>query len=157
MALTLELLNAAALAIETNPPLVIVMQASAQSLASAGFTALTWPSPTEDTYSGWSSGHPTRYTPQVSGIYLVTGSIGFVANATGGRVAQLCQNGVSNVINQASTASAGSTFNSVVQVTSMIPCNGTTDYFELYSDQSSGGALNSVAAVTSMTAFLIHR
>lgn len=157
MALTLELLNAAVVAIEQNPPLLIVSQASAQSLANSGFTALTWPSPGTDTYSGWSSGHPTRYTPTVSGVYLVTGSIGFAANATGGRVAQLCQNGVGNVINQVAGASAGSVFNSVVQVTSMITCNGTGDYFELYSDQLSGGALNSVAGVTTLTAFLIHR
>lgn len=157
MATTLELLNAATLAIEQNPPLLIVSQASTQSLANTGFTAITWPSPSTDTYSGWSSGHPTRYTPTVSGIYLVIGSIGFANNATGGRVAQLCQNGVGNVINQSSAGSASATLNTVTQVTAMIQCNGSTDYWELYSDQNSGGALNSVVGTTSMTAVLIHR
>ncbi len=157
MAATLELLNAATLAIETNPPLLIVSQSSTQPLSSGGFSAITWPSPTNDTYSGWSSGAPTRYTPNVSGIYLVIGSIGFAPNATGGRTAQLCKNGVGNVVNQSSVGNSGASYNTVVQVTSFISCNGTTDYFELYSDQNSGSSLSSVVGNTSLAVVLIHR
>lgn len=156
MATSLEIINAANLQFLLNTPQLQVAQTSAQSLGNSVFTAVTWPSPTVDNYSGWASGTPTRYTPKVAGTYLVVGSIAFAPNATGGRTAQLCKNGVANVIAVSSVGNSTSSFNTVVQVTSFMVCNGTTDYFELYADQNSGGALNSVVTITSLNVQWIH-
>jgi hypothetical protein len=156
MASSLEVLNAANIQFLRNPPLLILAQTSAQALTNGAFVAITWPTPGVDTYAAWSAANPTRITPKVAGTYQVTGSIGWAVNGTGGRTAQLCKNGVANVVNQVSVGNSGSAFNTVVQVTALIACNGTTDYFELYSDQNSGVNLNSVVGVTSLTAQLVH-
>jgi hypothetical protein len=138
-----------------NPPIATLVQTSTQSLASSAATAITWPTPSVDTYSGWASGTPTRYTPQVQGYYLAVGNIGFAnTSSTGARDAQIAKNG-STVINEVSVANAG-TFNSVVGVVSLVFCNGTTDYIELSSNQNSGGAIASVVGRTSFTIMWIH-
>lgn len=156
MASALEILNAANNQFLRNAPLFVANQTGVQSLGNAAFVAVTWPTPVTDTYGGWSAGSPTRYTAKVAGTYLVIGSIGWAANATGGRVAQLSKNGVANVLAQSAIFNAGAGFNTVTQVMDLVAFNGSTDYVELYSDQNSGGALNSVVAVTSMTAQWYH-
>jgi hypothetical protein len=156
MASSLEVLNAANIQFLRNTPLFIASQTGAQSLANGAFTAITWPTPTDDTYTGWSAGSPTKYTAKVAGTYLVIGAIGFAANATGGRIVQLTKNGVGNVVSQSAVTNAGAGFNCVTQVTAMVAFNGSTDYVELYSDQNSGGALNSIVGVTYMMIQWIH-
>jgi hypothetical protein len=139
-----------------NPPIATLAQTSVQALTSSVVTALTWPTPTVDTYSGWASGTPTRYTPQVQGYYLCVGNVGFAANATGARDAQICKNGTGTVINEVAVGNAG-TFNSIVSVTSLVFCNGSSDYLELYADQNSGSSLNTVVGGrTSFTIMWIH-
>ncbi len=137
-----------------GPPLVSYQQSTAQSLASAGFTAVSWPTPVADTYGGYSASTPTRYTPQAPGWYLFIGSIGWAANATGGRTAAIYKNGT--ILSQQTLGNATATFNSVAQVCAFVYCNGTSDYVELYSNQSSGGALNSVPAFTTLWGVLFH-
>jgi hypothetical protein len=138
-----------------NPPIATLVQTSVQALTTSVTTAMTWPTPAVDTYSGWASGTPTRYTPQVQGYYLAVGNVGFAANATGARSAQVAKNGAT-VANEVSLASAGSVFNTIVGVTSLVFCNGTTDYLELNADQNSGGPINTVVSRTSFTIMWIH-
>jgi hypothetical protein len=153
MASSLEILNAANIQFLRNTPLLVVAQTGVQSLAS-GATTITWPTPTTDTYTGWSAGAPTRYTPKVAGWYDVTGSIGWVFNATGGRSSQLSKNGTA--VTQVAVGNAGGSYNSVVAVSTLIFFNGSTDYVELVSNQNSGSSLNSVVGVTSLTAQWVH-
>lgn len=157
MASTLELLNAAVLAIEQNPPLFTAVQSVAQSIPSATDTALTWPSPSNDTYVGWSSGTPTRWTPPVSGFYLVTVQVSFAINATGNRLGEIHKNGSVTASYQMSIPTTASGNNPTVSVSGIVQLNGTTDYVEGWAYQNSGGALLTTITQTSMSAYLIHR
>lgn len=156
MAFTLELLNAANIQLLLYPPLTIAGQSGAQSIPTNAFTAITWTTPTVDTYTMWSVANPTRITPKVAGTYTVVATVGLAVNGTGGRAVEICKNGVGTIVAQVSHSNAGAAFNTVIQVTASVACNGTTDYFEVYVDQASGGALNTVIAVTSVTAQLTH-
>jgi hypothetical protein len=153
MASSLEILNAANIQFQRNPPQLVVAQASPQAVASGTLVAITWPTPTTDNYTGWAVGTPTRYTPKVAGTYLVIGSIVLVANATGGRIAQLSKNGTAAY--QSGSGNPGA-FNAAVQATGEIVFNGSTDYVELYADHTAGSSLNTVVTLTSMTATWLH-
>lgn len=141
-----------------GPPVAVYVQSTAQSLGSSSFTTVTWPAPSVDTYGGYSSANPTRYTPQQAGYYVAVGQIGWVPNATGGRSTTLSKDGAGAGAGfcQSSVGNAGSGFNSVVQALGMAYFNGSTDYFEVISNQSSGSALNSVPGSTSLFVFFVH-
>lgn len=134
-------------------PAASLVQAAAQGLTSSTVTALIWPTPTVDPTGMWSSLAPTKLTPKTAGYYSVTVACGFVPNATGARVIEICRNGQANVVNQVSLPSAGAAFNTYVQVTSpYVFLNGTTDYVEAYVDQNSGVTpLNTVPANTTFS------
>jgi hypothetical protein len=141
-----------------NPPIATLVQTSTQSIPSSAFTAITWPTPSVDTYSGWASGNPTRYTPQVAGYYLAIGNVGFAStsSAPGARDVQICKNGTGTVINEVALGNAA-VFNTIVGVVSLVFCNGTTDYLELYADQNSGAPIATVVSGrTSFTIVWIH-
>jgi hypothetical protein len=155
---TLELLNAAVLAIEQNPPIFIVTQTSAQTLTSGTDTAMTWSSPTTDTYSGWSSGNPSRWIPPASGFYLISVQVSFAAtSSTGNRLAEIHKNGSSTALYQASIPATTSGNQPTAAVSGIVQLNGSTDYVETWGYQSSGSGLATNPAQTSMCAFLIHR
>lgn len=154
MASTLELLNAANVQFLTNPPLLIASQTGAQTISNATITALTWPSPTVDTYTAWSAGNPTRITPKYPGYYSITGSVAFAVNGSGARSVAIRKNGVATDLFQTTAAASG--FNQVNQVTGILLFNGSTDYVEIYVDQVSGGNLNTVVTLTSVTALWVH-
>ncbi|MEY9837452.1 hypothetical protein [Streptacidiphilus sp. EB103A] len=135
-------------------PAASLTQTAVQGLTSSAVTALIWPTPTLDTTGMWASGQPTRLTPQRAGYYSITVTAGFVPNATGARMAEICRNGSANIIKQVSVATSGSAFNTVIQVVApMVYFNGTTDYVEAYVDQNSGTTpLNTVPAFTTFEA-----
>lgn len=124
-------------------------------MPTSAFTAVTWAAPTLDPYTFYSAAHPTRCTPQQPGWYLVIANLGYAPNATGARVGEIQKNG-STIINQVSNGNAGSGFNTVIGVMSLVQCNGSSDYFELVGDQNSGASLNTVPAVTTLTALWVH-
>ncbi|MFD0393322.1 hypothetical protein ACFQ3Z_15940 [Streptomyces nogalater] len=69
-------------------------QSTAQSLADNTWTSLTLDTEDYDSDNGHSTTtNSSRYTVQVAGTYLVIGSVGLVANATGARAVRLTQNG----------------------------------------------------------------
>lgn len=141
MASSFELLNQANITFLQNYPIMLAQQATLQTIANASIVAITWPTPSVDNFSGWASGNPTRYTPQVPGYYAVTGQINWVFNATGGRYTLIYKNGVA--VAQASAMPPSVTDTSSVQAYwPLIHCNGTTDYLEIYGLQRSGGNLN---------------
>lgn len=149
MASSLEILNAARLQFENNPPRLMIAQTSVQALASSAIVTLTWQAPTFDNYTMWAVGNPTRVTPKVSGTYLVIATASYQPNATGGRNCSIVKNGVTNVVTT-SSGNATVSFNSNQQCSGFVTCNGSTDYFEVQADQNSGVSLNTVVALTSM-------
>lgn len=155
MASTLEILNAANLAFLRRPPAASFLQASPQSIANVTDTAITWPAPGYDNYSGYSAGTPTRYTAQVPGYYQVLGAVSWAVNATGNRLAEIHLNGVA--ISQGAVPTTSTVNNATAAVGSgLILMNGTTDYVELFGFQNSGGSLNTNVAFTQMTVRWVH-
>lgn len=137
-----------------NPPVAMLAQSSVQSMANNAFTTITWPTPVLDTYGGYNSGSPTRYTPTQSGYYYSLGSIGFSTSSAGGRLATTKKNGNFNA--QTMSGAGSGNFNAVVQTSNFTSCNGTTDYLELAGNQDSGSAINSVTAWTTWWIWWVH-
>jgi hypothetical protein len=158
MADTLALLNAVGVNAALAPPAFLAFQSAAQSVPT-GFAGLnmTLATPSFDTYGGWSSGSPTRYTAQVPGTYLFIGGVSFATNTSGNRLAQLQKNGsTSGAFATASPALNTANFNAELQAIAFFVMNGTTDYVEIWGYQDSGGALNTVASSTFLAALKIH-
>lgn len=126
-----------------NVPAAILYQGTGQSVTSGGApAAITLDSESLDSYGGHStSTNNSRYTGQVPGYYLVLGTAGIAANATGNRLVQLEKNGA--LINGAITVGpAPGTANASVQTAVAIAyLNGSTDYVETYVYQTSGSTL----------------
>lgn len=138
-----------------NPPAFTAAQTSVQSIANASTIQLIWPTPTLDTYGGWASGTPTRYTPQVAGYYDIAATYGCVANATNDRDILVQRNG-STIAQQSLTAATASDTTCIQVVAPLVFFNGTGDYFEIAVVQRSGGALNTVIALTQVSAKFSH-
>ncbi|MEZ0066668.1 hypothetical protein ABIA32_002680 [Streptacidiphilus sp. MAP12-20] len=137
-----------------GPPIAIYAQTSAQAVASTTATAITWPTPSVDTYGGYSAGSPTRYTPQQAGYYLTMATVAYAPNATGGRGAAINKNG--STLAQSTVGSAGSVYATNAPIVFPVYCNGTTDYLEIGAAQNSGVSLNTQITVTNFAAFFIH-
>lgn len=141
----------------TNPPIFSGYQSTAQSIPNSALTAVSIDTSVVDSYGGHSNvTNNSRYTPQVGGYYIVVGSYGCAANATGNRFVQIYKNGSLVNLGQnggqaANAANAGST-----QVLTIVLCNGTTDYLEVYAFQNAGGALNTNPSQTGMQVFWLH-
>lgn len=139
-----------------NPPAASYQQTSGQSLTSGSVTPITWPTPVLDLYGGYSAGTPTRYTGQVAGYYLISGSVSVAPNATGNRIAEIHKNGSGSAVVQGAVPAAGAANSTTVPVTGFVFLNGSTDYIELDGFQSSGGPLSTTASVTSLNIFWVH-
>jgi hypothetical protein len=102
-------------------------------------------SPTTNTYDpkGWFSNANDRITVNQSGFYAITGTLGWAANATGRRVAELQVNG-----NGVASVSAPShtTALAMIQNVNTIVWMNANDYVELFGRQDSGGALSTIVA-----------
>jgi len=60
-----------------NPPAFKLITTSTVTIPNNTFTAVTWNDPVLDSYGGWNSGAPTRYTAQVAGYYFLAGNTGW--------------------------------------------------------------------------------
>lgn len=155
MASALEILNAANMQFLRNVPAFVAPQTTGQSIANAAVVTLIWQAPTTDTYSGWSAGSPTKYTPKVAGYYDVFGAISFTANATGNRDIVVQKN--SATVTQTNGLAATAADVSVVQVTApLVFFNGSTDFVEIAVLQRSGGALLTTGTSSLFTAKWVH-
>lgn len=142
-----------------SPPLFSGYQTAAQALATGVYAPILLDVETADPDGGHSTTtNSSRYTAQVAGTYLVSGSVAFAGNATGIRVAHIRVNGT------------------VVRGSQMIlPANGTTqvpvplvfpvtlavgDYVEVAGQQTSGASLNTYTgsdACSAMSLFWISK
>ncbi|MDH6141165.1 hypothetical protein P3T35_003178 [Kitasatospora sp. GP30] len=149
---TAALLNAQLYTLATfvlNPPMFEAIQTvTTTSIASGtGWTAINFSDSAgilADTYGGWSSSTPTRYTAQTPGWYWVSGAVCFAANATGNRGARIAKTG--NPVQGAGTLiggpAGGSQATAIATPLRKVYLNGTGDYLEVHALQTSGGSLS---------------
>lgn len=115
-------------------------QASPQSIpSSASFTAISFTSVQFDTNGMFSAGSPTRLTCQIAGVYLITGSVGFVNNNVGDRAMTIRLNGATQ-LGESESPAPGNFFWSGFAAASINMAVG--DYVEDMGAQNSGGNLN---------------
>lgn len=117
-------------------------QNAAQSLGNGADVAIDWTTRTDELADGVTAGN-TGLTITVPGIYLVTATVVFTANATGVRYVQLRRNGTVELEGNATAAFA--TTNARCQVSGPVVC-AIGDVLSATAFQSSGGALNTVVA-----------
>ncbi|MBK3624903.1 hypothetical protein JHN59_08585 [Streptomyces sp. MBT49] len=118
---------------------------SAQALSDNTWTSLNLDTESYDSDNGHStSTNTSRYVVQVAGTYLVVGSVGMAANATGNRSARLTVNG-SSIPGTFVKTLAPTAAHSAGLVTSMIVSCIANDYIEVQGLQTSGAALNTSA------------
>lgn len=125
-----------------NPPAATLVQISAATtLTNASRTPISFDSSTFDNYGGHSNvTNTSRYTIQITGKYLIAGTVAFNTNATGERGAQIMKNGavVQGPYSLVPTASGHAP--SVATAGFILPCSAG-DYLELAGYQNSGGSL----------------
>ena len=135
-----------------SPPRCSIYQTATTSMATSGSSQLilfdTEAYDTDTMHS--TSTNTSRVTATTTGLYLVTAALGFAANTTGYRLAQIRKNSAGAVgsgtrvaIASASAVPTGATslsFSAYVQLTA-------GDYVEMFGLQNSGGALATVAGV----------
>lgn len=125
----------------TSPPIFVGQQLTAQSIPNntLPMAPLAFDLPVVDTYNAHSvANNPSRFVCPFFGIWLVYGFVCFNSNATGRRLSQLWQNGVSQV--QTEVMPAATPGNTDVWNWWAGP-GSAGDYFELAAFQSSGAAL----------------
>jgi hypothetical protein len=134
-------------------------QAVAQSFTTVVSAAFLLDSEDYDTDGGHStSTNTSRFTPQTPGTYLVIGSSGWAANATGFRRVWLQKNGTA-LIGTGLGVDAGTANICGGLCMAFVVLNGTTDYVEVWGQQGSGGSLLSSVAgqfVPSMSAIWLR-
>lgn len=118
-------------------------QVATQSVATGTWTSMNIDTERLDSDAGHSTvTNTSRYIGQTPGTYLVFGTTGWVANATGVRRCRIALNG-SPILGSAigNDAPAGSTVTGNLAMT-FVTMNGSTDYVEVQGQQGSGGALS---------------
>jgi len=131
-----------------NMPAFSAYQSSAQTLSSATFTKLQFQTEEWDTANCFDNATNYRFTPNVAGYYLVTGSMtlgdtnsnNFVAIYKNGSVARF---GSVNTVDRS-------------QISAYIYLNGTTDYIELYGRVATGQILDAASTNTFFQASLVR-
>lgn len=120
--------------------------ATTQSIANNTWTSLNIDTEVYDSDNGHSTvTNNSRYTVQVAGTYLVTGSVGYAANATANRAIRFAVNGTAiagSFVKCAPADTSGST--GLVTVAQVVCIVG--DYIEVMANQNSGAALLTAAA-----------
>lgn len=156
MASSLEVLALAKLSFYDNKPGFYAYQGSVQSIPNTAFTNITFDTVSIDNWSGWSAGDTTKYTVQVAGKYLITGTVYYAANATGARFARISKtgtviNGSLGEVSLGSASNAGTVTTSTVIVQAAIG-----DYFQIGFYQSSGAALSTNAGLPNVSSFTVE-
>lgn len=113
------------------------------NIANQTWTAIVMPTVDYDNMSGWAYGNSIsdHYTAQLSGWYMVLGSVVFAANTTGSRAARITVNGTTVAgisSHQPSIINTGVCMARTVYLAEL-------DYIQLQAFQDSGGALASAS------------
>lgn len=142
-------------------PAVRVFHNANQSITTATLTALAFNSERYDTVGGVASNqHDTvtnnsRLTCRYAGIYDISASVEFAANATGERDVRIRLNGTTYIGFQREPTNTAS-FSTIVNCTTDYQL-AVNDYVECVVFQESGGALNVVASSNWSPEFMMKR
>lgn len=134
-----------------NLPAAELRQSSAQTIATATFTAITFNAFDLDDDLAGTGGHDTvtnnsRFTAQYPGWYRISGGIAFANSTTGVRIGQIRVNGTAVNGSRAIVPAASSGVHSmIVTVRTKQVFLNVLDYVELYGYQDTGGNLNTDA------------
>ncbi|MFE5582567.1 hypothetical protein [Kitasatospora sp. NPDC056531] len=140
-----------------NPPVFVAYQSAVQSIPNSSITTIGMDTTVIDTYAGHSNvTNNNRYTPTVAGWYLVVASIGFAANATGGRDLEIRKNGSTVNLGQSANQAADASITTTIRAVAPVLCNGTTDYIDMFGYQTCGSSLNTNPGQTGMFVFWMH-
>ena len=124
-----------------NPPVAMLYQATAQSLASSTNVTITFDSETLDSYGGHSGvTNASRYTAQVAGTYWVYGIASVSANATGARIISIYKNG--SIVTGATTLSPPTASGAWGGSVGALVVMNVGDYVEINMDQQTGATLS---------------
>lgn len=154
MATTLEVMNAAQLALLNNSPTATMYQTSVQSIPNAVNTQITWNTASGDNWGGWSSGSNTRYTVQLPGWYMLDATVQWSGNSAGGRHVEFYYNGAEQInsltiLNPANASPFPHSANTV-----QLYANAG-DYFQVNVYQGAGAAINT-ATVSAWSVEWLH-
>lgn len=150
MASTVELLLLSQLALTVNPPIALLYQTTAQSIpAGTSNTALTWNLAQVDTYNGFSTSHPTRYTCQQPGWYDASATVAMASGSAGTMYAawQVNGNPPVNTPNTETGPVTGS-HNRAAGISGLVFLNAG-DYLEVITWQDSGSAISTSTSPSS--------
>lgn len=143
MASTFETLLLAQGSFLSNPPIAVLVQSSATTtVPTNAWTSIGFDSSTIDNYGGHSNvTSNSRYTIQVPGKYLVSGTVAFALNTSGDRGAKIVKNG-STIQGPYSLVGSASTAHGVsISTAGFIVACSASDYLELQGYQNTGGNL----------------
>lgn len=136
----------------TERPLVVLVQATVQSISDATDTAITFGTGSEeiDTHGFHSdTTNTSRVTPTVAGYYRVFGKFHIGARADFSTItAFVFKNG--GVVTRERVGPNATALSRTVTVTKILSLNGSTDYVELYGNQDNAA---NVAVSTSTGSF----
>lgn len=127
-------------ALQTAAPYAILKRNANQSIADSTVTAVQWNAEDADSDNGHSTSvSNSRYTAPRTGLYLVTCSIPWVANASGLRELNFQVNGTTSYAGHRFVAGAAV---GVVSSSSHMISMTSGDYVEATVWQNTGGSLN---------------
>lgn len=125
-----------------NPPRAQMRQIVAQGIVNITWTSLTFTAEDMDSHSGHDNViNNSRYTAQVSGVYLLNGGVWFDANTTGVRMCRWAKNGTILVGSgvEAAPVSGGQT---ALAAKGYLVSLNVGDYVELQAWHNRGSTLN---------------
>ena len=131
-----------------NMPAFSAYQSSAQTLSSATFTKLQFQTEEWDTANCFDNATNYRFTPNVAGYYLVTGSM-TLGDTNSNNIVGIYKNGSVARFSSVNTVDRS-------QISAYIYLNGTTDYIELYGRVAYGQILDAASTNTFFQASLVR-
>lgn len=123
-------------------PAVQVVKTGTQAITTAATTAMAWDAENFDTLGAsvqWAAGSSTRLTAQAPGVYRLSASVVFAANATGERAVWFRKNGATFLPGLRVPATAANATATAAATTVIL---NASDYVECFVYQNSGGNLN---------------
>jgi len=137
----------------------VYKSAEVQSINNGTFTAVVYDAEDFDTDSMHdNSTNNTRITVPSTGLYLITATVSFAANATGERVVTFRVNGNTGHRIGYQVTNGSTTLNAQITTTTILNLTAA-DYVEVFAYQLSGGALNLVSdnALNGLSVFSVAR
>lgn len=126
-------------------PFVSVARAAAQTIPTGGYVNISFDTQVEDTdsmFAGGGSPDSVNITVNTAGLWLVTGLVGLVANATGTRGVAIVLNGTQIATTLPAPPASGSF---AASVSTQVRCD-VGDVINLAVTQTTGGGLNTHTA-----------